>query len=58
MHGNKRAWYQSKLIYSHEDGVSTVLCEMNELSATSWPDSSASKAFSQLHLVYFHLNTY
>lgn len=29
MQGNKRIRYQGKLIYSYEDGVPTVLIEMN-----------------------------
>lgn len=47
MHGNKRIRYQGKLIYSYEDGVPTVLCEINARSHASGPlDSSANLAHS------------
>lgn len=41
MHGNKRIRYQGKLIYSYEDGVPTVLGEMNALGATGSSGSTA-----------------
>ena len=47
MHGNKRIRYQGKLMYSYEDGVPTVLCEINARSHASGPlDSSANLALS------------
>lgn len=43
MHANKRIRYQSKLIYSYEDGVPTVHSEINACTQWHQPgDSSAS----------------
>lgn len=49
-HGNKRIRYQRKLIYSYEDGVPTVLAEMNACSQCHQPAWQLSQ-WSILHVL-------